>query len=65
MHSTQFNIFFMVLNQKNLFLPITRLQMRTNLNYIIDNSSHLCIRYFYELDKMAFTRKTSRHRVAV
>ncbi|TQP13071.1 hypothetical protein FLL96_09945 [Vibrio cholerae] len=60
MHSTQFHNFFMVLNQKNLFLPTTRLKLRIVLNYIIDNNSHSFRAVFYELFKMAKHGKSSR-----
>ncbi|MBW3687558.1 hypothetical protein EJE22_06835 [Vibrio cholerae] len=60
MHSTQFHNFFMVLNQKNLFLPTTRLKLRIVLNYIVDNNSHSLRAVFYELTKMAKHGKSSR-----
>ncbi|QEO45855.1 hypothetical protein F0315_11375 [Vibrio cholerae] len=60
MHSTQFHNFFMVLNQKNLFLPTTLLKLRIVLNYIIDNNSHSLRAVFYELFKMVKHGKSSR-----
>ncbi|RBM31200.1 hypothetical protein DLR63_07635 [Vibrio tarriae] len=60
MHSTQFHNFFMVLNQKNLFLPTTLLKLRIVLNYIVDNNSHSLHAVFYELFKMAKHGKSSR-----
>ncbi|EGR2463652.1 hypothetical protein DYC54_10575 [Vibrio cholerae] len=60
MHSTQFHNFFMVLNQKNLFLPTTHLKLRRVLNYIVDNNSHSLRAVFYELFKMAKHGKSSR-----
>ncbi|TXZ60067.1 hypothetical protein FXE23_15030 [Vibrio cholerae] len=60
MHSTQFHNFFMVLNQKNLFQPTTRLKLRIVLNYIVDNNSHSLRAVFYELFKMAKHGKSSR-----